>query len=379
MATRTYWLPYEHLDRLIRTLQRRGYRVIGPTLVQGLPTLAPVNRAQDLPWGVQTRGAPGRYEAQAGPERRAFDFVLTPQGWKRWLFPPERLLFRVRRTDLGYEITAPDPEEDPPLALLGVRPCELRALEIHDRVLTQGPFADEAYNARRRAAFVIVVNCTRSLETCFCASLGTGPEAPEGFDLAMTEGSGGFVVTAGSFKGADLLQELGLAEASEAQLQEARQALDQAARQQTRHLDPRGLRDLLYDHLDSPLWQEIGERCLGCGNCTMVCPTCFCTAVVDGSDLTGREAWRKQHWDSCFSVEYAYLHGGSIRRSVAARYRQWLTHKLAGWQDQFGTLGCVGCGRCIVWCPVGIDFTEEVQRFRQQHARPAGVAQEESS
>ena len=371
-----YWLSRDRLDTLLEALKRRGYRVMGPVMREGLPTLAPLERARDLPWGVEARAAPGRYEVREdAPKARAFDFVLTPQGWKRLLFPPERLLFRVRRTDLGYEVTTPDPEAEPPLALFGVRPCELRAIQIHDRVLSQGPFADEAYTARRRAAFIVVVQCTRSLETCFCASVGTGPEAREGFDLALTEVTDGFVVVSGSFKGADLLQEMDLPKATEAQQREAREAVARAARSQRRRLDPQGLRDLLYENLESPLWQEIGERCIGCGNCTMVCPTCFCTAVEDGSDLSGREAWRIQRWDSCFSVEYAYIHGGSIRRSVASRYRQWLTHKLAGWQDQFGTLGCVGCGRCIVWCPVGIDLTEEVARFREQHA--AVAAQEE--
>ncbi len=378
MAHKVYWLPRDALDRLLEALRRRGYRVIGPVLQEGMPGLAPLDRAQDLPWGLETRSSPGHYQVARGGSR-AFDFVLTPQGWKRVLFPPERWLLRIRRTDLGYEVQEPDPEAEAPLALFGVRPCELAALQILDQVLTQGPFVDPAYQTRRQRAFLVVIHCTRSLETCFCASLGTGPRAQEGYDLALTELEEGFVVESGSFRGADLLQELALKPATAEQEQQAREATEAAARSQTRRLDPTGLRDLLYGALDAPLWQEIGERCLGCGNCTLVCPTCFCTRVDEHTDLTGREAWRVQRWDTCFSVEYAYLHGGSIRRSVAARYRQWLTHKLAGWQDQFGTLGCVGCGRCITWCPVGIDLTQEVQRFRQTLPRTTGVAQEETS
>jgi ferredoxin len=102
----------------------------------------------------------------------------------------------------------------------------------------------------------------------------------------------------------------------------------------------------------------------------MVCPTCFCTTVEDTADLAGTDAVRRRVWDSCFSVEYAYIHGGSIRPTPRARYRQWLTHKLDSWQEQFGMSGCVGCGRCITWCPVGIDLTEEIAAIR--NGGPAG-------
>ncbi len=374
-----YWLSKDSLDALLQALQHRGYQVMGPVLREGIPTLGPVERAADLPWGVEAETAPGRYRTRSVSSSQAFDYVLTPQGWKRILFPPERWLLHLRKTDLGYEVWEPNQEADPPLALLGVRPCELAALKILDRVLIQGPFVDHAYAERRRRALVIVVNCSRSLDTCFCASLGTGPRAEDGYDLALTELPEGFVVETGSFRGAELLQDLALPQATDIQARRAQEAVAQAAQTQSRHLNPEGLRDLLYDALESSVWQEIGEQCLGCGNCTLVCPTCFCTRVDEITDLTGKEAWRLQSWDTCFSVEYAYLHGGSIRRSVAARYRQWLTHKLAGWQDQFGTLGCVGCGRCITWCPVGIDLTQQVHRLRQIHPRPAGVSQEEAS
>jgi Fe-S oxidoreductase len=104
----------------------------------------------------------------------------------------------------------------------------------------------------------------------------------------------------------------------------------------------------------------------------MVCPTCFCTTVEDVSDVTGDHAERWRRWDSCFTLGFSYIHGGSIRNSGKARYRQWMTHKLASWIDQFGTSGCVGCGRCITWCPVGIDITEEARAIRDggQHGEP---------
>jgi sulfhydrogenase subunit beta (sulfur reductase) len=108
----------------------------------------------------------------------------------------------------------------------------------------------------------------------------------------------------------------------------------------------------------------VASRCLGCANCTLACPTCFCASVSDTTDLEGETAARVRRWDSCFTLDHSYIHGGSVRASLRARYRQWLTHKLASWIDQFGVSGCVGCGRCITWCPVGIDITEEVAAIR---------------
>jgi Fe-S-cluster-containing hydrogenase component 2 len=140
--------------------------------------------------------------------------------------------------------------------------------------------------------------------------------------------------------------------------------------------DPAAVPAGLQAALEHPRWDDVARRCLTCGNCTMVCPTCFCTQVTDTTDLTGDHAERWRRWDSCFTLEYSHVHGGSVRTSTRSRYRQWLTHKLSTWHDQFGTTGCVGCGRCIAWCPVGIDLTEEVRALL---AAPAGSSGKEAS
>jgi ferredoxin len=124
-------------------------------------------------------------------------------------------------------------------------------------------------------------------------------------------------------------------------------------------------RNLLIESRESPRWDEVASRCLTCGNCTMVCPTCFCTSVSDVTDLTGEHAERWMQWASCFEFDFTFIHEGSVRQSGRSRYRHWLTHKLGTWHDQFGTSGCVGCGRCIAWCPTGIDITEEMTRLAE--------------
>jgi ferredoxin len=146
----------------------------------------------------------------------------------------------------------------------------------------------------------------------------------------------------------------------------ARAAVDEAADHMGRYLETENLPQILTDAADDRHWDEIAGRCLTCGNCTMVCPTCFCANIEDTTDLSGNEATRTRRWDSCFSVQFSYIHGGSVRAGEMSRYRQWMTHKLGYWQEQFDVLGCVGCGRCITWCPVGIDITEEARKFREK-------------
>jgi ferredoxin len=203
--------------------------------------------------------------------------------------------------------------------------------------------------------------------------MNSGPKARAGFDLALTEVLEGdrhyFVGAVGSGAGARLLNQIAHRPASEREWNQAEALVDQTARNMGRGLNTEGLKELLYQNLDHPRWEEVAGRCLSCGNCTQVCPTCFCTSVEDHTDLTGQIAERTRHWDSCFTADFSYLHGGNVRVSTRARYRQWLTHKLATWQDQFGSLGCVGCGRCITWCPVGIDLTEEVAAMGGVHVQ----------
>jgi ferredoxin len=254
-----------------------------------------------------------------------------------------------------------------PLALLGARPCDLRAIAIQDRVFLEGRYVERDYAQRREGAFVVAVNCGEPGATCFCASMGPGPRAETGFDLALTELTDGghrFLVEVGSERGRQLLAALPAGDATPVDREAAIRVTDEAAQRMGRHLESAGLHELLAANLDHPRFAEVAERCLTCGNCTLVCPTCFCTSVEDVNDLDDGSAERWRAWDSCFSIDHSYIHGGSVRRSPRARYRQWLTHKFGTWFDQFGTSGCVGCGRCITWCPVGIDVTEELAAIR---------------
>jgi ferredoxin len=360
-------LESDLLVMLLAALRARGYEIIAPTVSGHAVVYAPVQSVLQLPRGIRDEQSPGRYRLRSTGGSAYFDFVVGPEGIKRWLVPPEEKLWVIERHERRFDVHE-TPAAAPRRALIGVRACELAAMRVQDRVFRAGAYEDARYRARREALFVVAVNCGEPRDTCFCTSMGTGPEATEGFDLVLTEVPHAappfFVVRAGSPEGARVLSELPVRAADADDLQAAGDRLKRALLRIRRRFEHDDLPAVLAGALDHPHWDQVARRCLGCANCTLVCPTCFCSNVEDVTDLTGERTARRRVWDSCFSVDFSYLHGGAIRTSIASRYRQWLTHKLAHWVDQFGVSGCVGCGRCITWCPVGIDLTEEAAAIR---------------
>ena len=357
----------EALETLIETLRGRGYRVLGPTARDGAIVYDELESATELPIGWTESQEAATYRLERRDDEARFGYAVGPHSWKQFLLPPKVRLWQAKRNGDGALEVEEEPADETPLAFIGVRSCELHAIGIQDRVFLGGSYVERDYAARRSDNFVVAVNCFEPGGTCFCVSMGTGPKAEAGYDLALTEildGEHRFLVEIGTERGAEVLAELPHREASETDIGAASAAVAGAAEKMGRQLEAGDLRDLLARNLEHPRWEDVAERCLTCGNCTMVCPTCFCTTVEDGTDLTGQSAERVRLWDSCYSVDYSYIHGGSVRPTGQSRYRQWLTHKFGTWHDQFGSSGCVGCGRCITWCPVGIDVTEELTAIR---------------
>lgn len=365
-------LEDKNLQSLFDCLKRRQYRLLGPVLNRSAIVYDDIEKADDMPRGYTDQQTGGKYRLLKTNTPARFDYVVGQQSWKKYLFPPDKLIFEARREPGGFAQIGIN-EESPAMAFIGVRPCDLAAMAILDKIMLEGPYQDFSYKKKRENLFIVVVNCTRPSGTCFCASMNTGPKAESGFDLALTElldsNQHYYLVEYGSKKGQEILKELPVTKASTAQREKARSILLEAAGKMGRKLDTVNLKDILMRNFENPRWDATAERCLCCGNCTLVCPTCFCTNIKDMTDLEGCTAYRRQEWDSCFTLDHSYISGGSIRTSSKALYRQWLTHKLAHWIDQFGTSGCVGCGRCITWCPVGIDITEEANAIRKSEEK----------
>ena len=361
------------LGSLLSLMHKVGYRTIGPKLRDGAVVYEEIKSISEMPVGWSDEQEGGSYRLVKGTNGSFFEYLVGPTSWKKFLFPPNHKMWEAERKNGSFSIKAPEGEV-PAYAFIGVRSCELNAIKIQDKVFgfgrddrqASGIFSDPGYVERRKKSLIIAVNCSRAGKTCFCTSMGGDPHVKEeqGFDLALTEfisaSKHEFLMEVGSERGALILELLPYRDAASADLH-AEQEQARKARGQMGRKMPADIKDVLKRNLQHPRWEKVAERCLSCANCTMACPTCFCSTVEERTDLTGDHTERWRMWDSCFSIEFSYIHGGSIRRETKSRYRQWMTHKLSNWHEQYGTSGCVGCGRCITWCPVGIDITEEAK------------------
>lgn len=368
------------LQAVVDKLKELGYQTVGPRLAEEAIVYGELDSVDQLPVGYVDEQDGGTYRILKTKTDAYFDYVVGPHSLKNYLFPPRETILDSQRVDGKWTMHAPVPQAKP-LAVIGVRSCDLHALAIQDRVFLEGPYVDTAYQQRRQNLFIVAVNCRRAAPTCFCHSMNTGPAVTKGFDLALTEMDDFFAVEVGTERGGKLISDAAWTPCSVAQVEQARLAprqLEEKMQQRVpagnsvlddggprqRSLDTSDIRNLLMNNLDHPRWKEVAERCLSCANCTMVCPTCFCASVNEVSDLSGDNVRRERAWDSCFTAEHSTMNTGTVRKTTQSRYRQWMTHKLATWYDQFDSSGCVGCGRCITWCPVGIDLTEEVSVIR---------------
>jgi sulfhydrogenase subunit beta (sulfur reductase) len=358
------------LADMIETLKGQGYTVIAPTLHRDVVKLKPITGSDEIACGLRDLQDGGHYRLEEGDEALYFEYVVGPDSAKSYFFPAHQELFALDIQSGRFDLHR-SRAQSPKLALFGVRPCDLSAIRVQDRVFAgmeaagQTQYEAELYYRQvRDQSMLIAVNCTRPGGTCFCASMGTGPKAIEGFDVAVTELRSGFVMEAGSDAGMSLLNELPVRDPSPAELELADLKMNLASKQMGRILDTRGIVELLDRNTEHARWDKVAARCLSCGSCTMVCPTCFCSTVSDSSDLAMKRTVRTRRWESCFTHQFSYTTTGPHRHTIRGRYRHWMRHKLDTWWKQFGTSGCVGCGRCITWCPVGIDLTEETAAIR---------------
>ena len=363
----TVVMEKSQLQQIFHNLSARGFVIVGPKLDRSAVIISPITSTSELPIGLTTEQSPGSYRLVSAKSSDYFSALPANPSWRNFVFPPRLPLLTSHKSEAGW-VFEPAPDHPPQYAFVGIRPCELQALGIYDRIFLEDGVHEESYARRRQSLFILAVNCTSSASTCFCTSMKTGPQAESGFDLTLTELSDLFVIELGSEIGSEMLAGVKWRPASAFELGRAKDLVQRTEEQMTRQVETEGLAEALMASIDSTEWDGLGAKCLSCGNCTFVCPTCLCSTVEDHSDLHATSTTRERCWDSCYSLEFSHVAGGNVRPTTSARHRQWVTHKFASSVEQLGRPACVGCGRCTTWCPVGIDIVEEVCAIRA-HAK----------
>lgn len=362
---RPQFLARADLQQLLDALTAQGYECVGPQLHDEAITYLPLQHVDQFPCGIEDEQLPGHYRYQKTPSHRYFSWANGAQAIKPLVFAPRDTLWNCEFHEGSLKFSAVQPEARQ-VAIIGVRACDIAALKLSDAHFLKNESKDVHYRSRREKLFLVAVNCSHPAATCFCASTGDGPVVEEGADIILDELDEGFSIHAASEEGEHIIQSLPLKMLRPGQQKAIDKQRLEAGRAQRRSVE--NMHGRLVAQAKSDHWQKIAERCLSCGNCTSVCPTCFCNNEFQDSSLDGTQAEQVRQWDSCFTQGHSYIHGVVIRSETSHRYRQWLTHKFDTWHDQYGRSGCVGCGRCITWCPVGIDVTEENTVFVSMEA-----------
>lgn len=353
------FLQRSRFQQLLDVLAAQGFKCVGPRVQDQVILYDEIGTVDDLPLGMEVEQAPGRFTLRPENHKRHFSWANTAQAIKPLSFASHEVLWHCEKDEQGRLSFRQHTPAQEPIAIIGARACDLAALKLQQQHFLS-PYAEDPWFKQRVGnLFIVAVHCSHAADTCFCAHTGDGPRADDEFDIALHELDEGFIVETGSYSGEQVVKQLDLLDVQQSQQDQADAQLQHCADSQSRRL-PDHVKDRLLQQLENPHWEKIGERCLSCGNCTAVCPTCFCHQQHDELSIADHSASHYREWSSCFTHNHGYISGYSFRPTRTRRYRQWLTHKFANWYDQYGRSGCVGCGRCITWCPVGIDVTEEL-------------------
>ena len=372
MENRALFCTTAQFEQLLDLIKNDGYKLLGPTIRDDTIIYDELRSAKDLPIGWKDEQDPGRYRLKRRNDSAYFGYNLGPHSWKKYLFPPKEKLWTINKQENNKLAILQEVEPvEEKMAFIGVRACEMQAIFVLDKVFNTKVAVYQQYQRRRENTFIMAVNCTTAANTCFCASMQSGPAVKEGYDLSLTEvvdeNQHYFILKIGSERGESICKALQFSIASSEESGLAHTHVERTIDKMIRKVDNDHVHEVLAESWDSKQWDKVAERCINCANCTMACPTCFCSDTQDVVSIDAKHVDRWQSWESCFNLSHSYIHGGSIRSSAKSRYRQWLTHKFGTWWDQFGVSGCVGCGRCITWCPVGIDVTEELKQLQIEY------------
>ena len=286
--------------------------------------------------------------------------------YQRTILPPKK--YFLKPVDTMFEFSPEGYEEpkrlDKKCVLFGLHSCDIHALKILDLVFA-GKYWDSYYFTRRNNTSIIGIDCTPD-DLCFCHSLGTD-FVEDGFDLFLSEIDGSYLVRVGTSLGDDMMRAAKslFKDVEKRDREEYKMRSNEKRKLFKTYLELGDLPEIMDLEYESEVWKEIGEKCLSCGSCSMVCPTCYCYDVFDELNLDGQSGERKRRWDSCLFKDYALVAGGlNFREERSARVKNRYFHKQRGFVAQYGRPSCVGCGRCIQACPAKIDIVEVINKIR---------------
>ena len=283
--------------------------------------------------------------------------------------PPKNAVFPQTETMLQFEIGKMDHQvaagEEKDRVLLGVRPCDARAMVIVDKLFAWD-VDDPYYMEKREKSTVVGLACNEPCANCFCTSVGGGPASTEGLDVLLTGLEESYLVQPLTEKGEVLCKSVSdvLEQATDEDIQTAEKVHDEAKKAVVRQIDTGGIPENLPGLWENELWQKVSKSCLGCGICTFLCPTCHCFDMQD--EIEGFDGRRCRTWDSCMFSEYTmHASGHNTRPTRRERTRNRINHKYSYFVDKFDVIACVGCGRCISLCPVNIDILDILSKVRE--------------
>ena len=288
------------------------------------------------------------------------DYSNTRNAPKNFFFPKTETMMRYMRTERGMELSGEE-EEAKEAVLFGARPCDVRSFVLLDYLFDQEKYRDSYYIDKREKTTIISLACIHPpYSTCFCTSVGGHPMSEEGADVLLTDIGDNYLAEFITPKGEKLLEKMGDLPAADGSADEKKKALSESAEKEIKsHIPGKEIKPWLDDNFEHPFWDTIHQSCLACGTCTYLCPTCHCFDISD--EVKGSDGKRIRTWDSCmywlFTKETS---GHNPRTSQKQRWRQRLMHKFKYFVDNFDEIACVGCGRCVRYCPVNIDIRKIV-------------------
>jgi ferredoxin len=330
----------EKISELLAKLS--GYDVYAPVLVEGSVSFQKIEKGM----------------------HPAMEYRQAQRPPKSVFFPQTEKMFDLVREGQRFVDIKEAATENKPIAVLGIRPCDARAAAMLDKVFGWD-YDDPYYQDKRNRATVIALACTLPKmphANCFCTSIGGNPASTEGVDVLLTEINDSYLVESVTDKGNKLVEAAGpiFTEAGDTDMQQAAKAKQNAEAAIVKKMNLDGVKEALQNCFESDYWKEFSDRCLGCGICTLLCPTCHCFDISDV--ISHGKGRRERTWDSC-QFEYYSVHasGHNPRPAKKHRQRNRIYHKFLYMDENLGVIGCVGCGRCTARCPVNIDIVEVVE------------------